>query len=454
LLTYSDKAWNGKIAPQVDFKNEHLLFFSWGGSSGDKLTFKTVLKDGSPVVVFRYVQGEDTDLVPHVRVFVLPNDATWRLAVGDRPAGGPDKPAVREIQTNFIPPASTRGPQDAVRITSADELAKVFTDKPRYNTVVHQVDFDEEHLLFFNWSGGGGEKLDFRAIETAKGTEVVFRHDATSKDTAKRHIRLIVVPFHATWRVEAVKFEGPQKLEVRPIPLGPITVDRIAPAGGAGARIKNRDEAAVYFTDKTNLDVVLKRVDFSKEYLVLFAWQAATDDRLVTTMEVANGQKIAVFQYKPGVEKARRMRVELFGVPHEFTARGETLRVPIAEPINTRTREIDILGFQGPRPNDRAGKPIKIDSPAAAAAVFTEKAWLDKVLAQVDFTGEYLVYHAWTGARFDQLSFSLEAGEKGPIVAFHYAMGKNLAIGNYFRLFAVPNNATWRFEEVRGGKGK
>ena len=215
--------------------------------------------------------------------------------------------------------------------------------------------------------------------------------------------------------------------------------------GGPGAKMKSREDVELSF-GKVNAAEILKRVDFSKEYLVLYSWQAALDERIVVAMEQSGEQKVAVFQHKSGDDKRKAQRVEMFGVPKEFTSRGETLRVPISQPLNTKTRELEILGFKVERPQVKAGNPLKITDAAGAAKVFTDKIILDKVLAQVDFQKEYLVYHAWVGAKYDQLSFTVEPG---PIVAFHYAMGKNKALGFYHRLYALPNDATWRFEIVK-----
>src|SRR6185369_267833 len=57
-------------------------------------------------------------------------------------------------------------PKIGVVITSAGELAKAISDKESVAKVASQVDFTKEKLVYFKWSGSGGDKLSFT---TAKG---------------------------------------------------------------------------------------------------------------------------------------------------------------------------------------------------------------------------------------------------------------------------------------------
>lgn len=68
------------VAKKVNFKSEKLLFFSWGGSGQDKLTFAVDKGEKGPLVLFHYKAGLTRDLRPHVHLFAIPKDATWRVA--------------------------------------------------------------------------------------------------------------------------------------------------------------------------------------------------------------------------------------------------------------------------------------------------------------------------------------------------------------------------------------
>ena len=74
----SDKDAVAAIKKQVDFKTHQVVFFSWSGSGGDKLTFETK-GDKKVEVVFNYKAGLTKDLRPHFHMFVIPTDAGFKL---------------------------------------------------------------------------------------------------------------------------------------------------------------------------------------------------------------------------------------------------------------------------------------------------------------------------------------------------------------------------------------
>src|SRR5262245_28054084 len=51
-----DKEWRDRIARQVDFAREQLLFVAWSGSGGDKLSFRVEAGKKGPVVVFGHTR--------------------------------------------------------------------------------------------------------------------------------------------------------------------------------------------------------------------------------------------------------------------------------------------------------------------------------------------------------------------------------------------------------------
>jgi hypothetical protein len=74
--TVEDKDSREKIARQVDFKTQKLVYFAWSGSSGDRLSFKT---SGTNKVVFHFMPGNTLDLRRHFYLFVVPKDAVCML---------------------------------------------------------------------------------------------------------------------------------------------------------------------------------------------------------------------------------------------------------------------------------------------------------------------------------------------------------------------------------------
>jgi hypothetical protein len=90
-----DREWQDRIAKQVDFAREYLLFFAWAGSGQDKLSFKVGGRGIVPAVKFLYTRGETDDLRSHFHLYAVANRLTWQVRrVGDT---DDTKPSVREI---------------------------------------------------------------------------------------------------------------------------------------------------------------------------------------------------------------------------------------------------------------------------------------------------------------------------------------------------------------------
>src|SRR5262249_43772379 len=67
-----------RLKKEVDFTKQQVLFFAWSGSGGDKLTPTVEKGEKGPVVIFQYQGGLQKDLAPHVRLFAILKDATWK----------------------------------------------------------------------------------------------------------------------------------------------------------------------------------------------------------------------------------------------------------------------------------------------------------------------------------------------------------------------------------------
>jgi hypothetical protein len=79
-----EEAAAAAIKKAVDFKSEKVLYFSWSGSGQDKLTFTTGEGKKNPEVTFTYTPGKTRDVRPHKKLFVLPRDATFKIAPESR----------------------------------------------------------------------------------------------------------------------------------------------------------------------------------------------------------------------------------------------------------------------------------------------------------------------------------------------------------------------------------
>src|SRR5260370_20175182 len=77
-----DEAAQTAIKKEVDFATQQLLLFAWGGSGQDKLSFVTT--EGKNEAVFVLKRGLTNDFRPHVHLFVLPKDATFKIGTAAR----------------------------------------------------------------------------------------------------------------------------------------------------------------------------------------------------------------------------------------------------------------------------------------------------------------------------------------------------------------------------------
>src|SRR4051812_30881349 len=93
------------------------------------------------------------------------------LLTGLSAARADDKVEVRELDVKGIIPPGKGDVTKPTEITSADDLAKVASDKDGLETLKKQVNFDKEKVLLFTWQGSGQDKM------TASGEkgEVAFK---------------------------------------------------------------------------------------------------------------------------------------------------------------------------------------------------------------------------------------------------------------------------------------
>ncbi len=123
-------------------------------------------------------------------------------APADEPAKKDDKKTVREIDLKGLKRELPGQFGKPAVITSAEELAKAFPEKDIQARIAKDVDFQKEQLLFFAWSGSGGDKLTYKVEDGKKGPEVVFQRAAGFTDDLASHFRLFAVPRGAAWRID------------------------------------------------------------------------------------------------------------------------------------------------------------------------------------------------------------------------------------------------------------
>ena len=116
-------------------------------------------------------------------------------------------------------------------------------------------------------------------------------------------------------------------------------------------------------------------------------------------------------------------------------------------------REIDLKGFKthtvlpkGDLPKGPVTKPTAIASAEELKKAISDKEWRERILKQVDFAKEKLLFFAWSASWADQLSFQVEKDKTPPTVVFSYSPGVDDDLRPHFRLFAIPKDASWRVE--------
>lgn len=118
----------------------------------------------------------------------------------DDPTKKPDQ-LVKELtapRPNGIPRGNPRTP---IEITSADELAKAFTDKDAVAAIQKDVDFAKQKLVSFAWAGSGMDRIRAVIVEVKGVKEVAFLFRAGRTKDLRGHVHLFVVDRSVKWRV-------------------------------------------------------------------------------------------------------------------------------------------------------------------------------------------------------------------------------------------------------------
>ncbi len=86
-------------------------------------------------------------------------------------------------------------------ITSEDELKKAFSEEDVQARLKKAVDFSKQQLVFFAWSGSGGDILAFDVTKGSASEEVAFKYVPGRTKDLRSHFHLFVLPKDATWKI-------------------------------------------------------------------------------------------------------------------------------------------------------------------------------------------------------------------------------------------------------------
>ena len=143
----------------------------------------------------------------HARIIAL---GVFCVALPVLAAGEEGKKAVRELDLKGAKTPAEGAIERPRVIATAAELNTAFPDAAVAGRLAKEVDFDNEQLLVFTWSGSGQDKLtpEYKVLcIKSKESEVVFRYTSGGATDRKAHAHLFVVPKgqKTTWRVETGK---------------------------------------------------------------------------------------------------------------------------------------------------------------------------------------------------------------------------------------------------------
>ncbi|HJZ92402.1 MAG TPA: hypothetical protein VKE40_16115 [Gemmataceae bacterium] len=120
---------------------------------------------------------------------------------------------------------------------------------------------------------------------------------------------------------------------------------------------------------------------------------------------------------------------------------------PKKDPEAKAAREIDVKAAGGV-----AGKPTEptvIATDEELAKSIDNKDALAAIRKAVDFSKDKVLYFRWAGSGMDKLGFTVDSGEKMPMVKFTYTPGKTRDLRQHGKLFAMPKDAKFEVKTQR-----
>ncbi|MFQ3593539.1 MAG: hypothetical protein SNJ82_10205 [Gemmataceae bacterium] len=93
---------------------------------------------------------------------------------------------------------SWSAPEDAkfspIVIRTKAQLEKAIDNKAVRAEILKAVNWDQDYLVIFAWSGSGGDQVRFEVTKSDKGSEVVFRRRLGLTDDLREHRKVFALP--------------------------------------------------------------------------------------------------------------------------------------------------------------------------------------------------------------------------------------------------------------------
>ena len=98
------------------------------------------------------------------------------------------------------------------------------------------------------------------------------------------------------------------------------------PRGGKGVEpttITSAEDLAKNGVVSKSADEIMKKVDFAKEKLVVFAWAGSGQDKLASELKTADNKSTATFALTRGLTRDLRQHIHLYVVPKDAEVKVE-----------------------------------------------------------------------------------------------------------------------------------
>lgn len=121
-----------------------------------------------------------------------------------------------------------------------------------------------------------------------------------------------------------------------------------------------------------------------------------------------------------------------------------------ADDTKPSVKEINLSGLSFPRPRGKVDQPTVITSIDELNKAVDNTEARDRIKKDADFATQKVLLFGWSGSGGDKLSTTIETGDKGPEVVFHYQRGLTKDLRGHVRAFAISKKTPWRIEMKTG----
>jgi hypothetical protein len=218
--------------------------------------------------------------------------------------------------------------------------------------------------------------------------------------------------------------------------------------GGPGARVQgnvrkptritNANELVKAFPEAEWQECIAKQVDFSKEYLLFFAWRGSGQDTLTVQKGRATVPGVE-FLYTAGKSEDLRSHYHLFAVEKNLIWQVRRVGESEAESLLRILRE-----FKAVKP---AEETREITTEEDLSKCFGETS-AERIRNEVNFAREKLLWVSWKGSGSDRLVHRLEPckGKNTIVLSVETPAPASADLRQHGVLLVLPRDTAWRFE--------